>query len=136
MYRIHCLWTPPLPQTAHHFSAQLPEVVKVQPELSVCHGEKIDLKLVAYGLRIRHPDVTTPPLRWIDPNRPDIAHHERFDVTKIRLIAGRYDGDAWIFSPHNSPYRTDQYHLEVIAPELEVPASGECTIVLLKKPQV
>ena len=89
---------------------QLPEIEPEYPPVEGCHPGSMNV-LLFVPLRIVDPDYTTASIEW------EPGHHEKFSLTRIgfECPTGGWRYPAWIYDPHDSPHRFNDYLIEVIA---------------------
>ena len=106
------------------------------PELSKCRVGTINLRL-SVPLLVQNPDVATPAIDWWRGHPP-----ERFCLTRVRMEASdsgghaRFSIDGWIYEAQFSPYASDPYCIEVIAPDVDNPAAFTWHIAIPDKARV
>jgi hypothetical protein len=97
-------------------SKQLALLESYVPEASLLHPATINV-LLSTALRVTVPDIVTPPLSWLGPNRES----ERFALTRIGFeypIEGAQH-QAWIYTTERSPNRLNMLLVEILAPWIE-----------------
>jgi hypothetical protein len=89
---------------------QLPKIELEYPPIEGCHPGSMNV-LLFIPLRVIDPDYTTAPIEW------EPGHRERFSLTRIGFECpiGGWRYPAWIYDPHDSPHRFNDYLVEVIA---------------------
>jgi hypothetical protein len=107
---------------------QLPLVEKEFPDIKGSYPGTMNVLLRA-ALRVYDPDFTTTSISWLLPGQS-----EKFNLTKINFecpIGMNYP--AWIYDPHDSPHRFNDYLVEVISQKIPGVTYGmECQINLLR----
>jgi hypothetical protein len=94
-------------------SKQLPLLEPYLPDASRLHAATINVLLHA-AIRITVPDLVTPPIPWLGPDREP----ERFAFTRLGFeypIAGPRQ-DAWLYTAERSPHRFNMALVEILAP--------------------
>ena len=108
---------------------QMPLLISAFPEIKDCYRGSINLEL-AKPIKIITPDFTSKPIKWF-PDRNDIE--EEFSFTRIKFENNSSLTAAWIYDPHNSPHRRDPFHLEIIAPLIQLRRDKVCRIHIDRK---
>ncbi len=100
------------------------------PEISKCRLGTINLRL-SIPLLIQNPDIATPAIDWWRDHPP-----ECFRLTRVQMEASSFDTRTqislvgWIYEAQFSPYASDPYYIEVIAPYVNNPSTFIWHIVI------
>jgi hypothetical protein len=98
-------------------SEQMPFFKEIFPEVSVCKAATINILLEKPLVSIT-PDFITEPLPW-HPAFRIVKGGEIFKFLRINLSLENHSAvDAWVYQAQFSPYQTNPYYIEVLAPDL------------------
>jgi hypothetical protein len=103
---------------------QMPHFVQSHPELGKCLQRTINVVLQCQ-LEIISPSFLIGPIKW-HPNGP--AELFGFRSIIFELPEHRLQTDAWLYMPYLSPHRANPFHVEVLAPELQIEGINGCAI--------
>jgi hypothetical protein len=97
-------------------SKQLALLEPYLPQVSRFHPATINV-LLTTALRITVPDIVTPPLHWLGPNRES----ERFALTRVgfEYPINSPQHEAWIYTTERSPNRFNMLLVELLAPWID-----------------
>jgi hypothetical protein len=86
------------------------------PDATQLHPSTINVLLDA-AMRVTVPDVVTPPIAWLGPNRET----ERFAFTRVAFEypIGGTRRDAWIYTAERSPHRLNMALVQILAPWID-----------------
>ena len=106
---------------------QMPFFADCFPEVCHCRPATINI-LLEKPLVIITPDFTTQPLPW-HPAFKVVKGGETFEFLKVTLTVDGCDPvDAWIYQAQFSPYRSNPFYIEVLAPPLSFSGTPGCTV--------
>lgn len=108
-----------------NIAMQKPYFVKDYPELAHCYNGTINL-VFEKKFRLEKPSFSIKDLYWTESKRKK----ESFDFFRISLFIHDQIIPAWIYSPSNSPHKTNFYFKEVITEKLDLYNLEEITIEL------
>lgn len=98
---------------------QVPLITAHFPEIAACFRGSINVSLDT-PLLIDKPDFVTPEINWA-PNENEVFHFTRIRFTVTPSAGGPSQTySAWIYGPQNSPHQANRFHLEIIAPHMDL----------------
>lgn len=98
-----------------NIAMQKPYFVKDYPELAHCYNGTINL-VFEKKFRLEKPSFSIKDVYWTESKR----RKESFDFFRISLFIHNQIIPAWIYSPSNSPHKTNFYFKEVITEKLDL----------------
>lgn len=104
---------------------QLPTIAREFPEVAACRPASINIEL-ELPLMVIAPDHRTRRITWT----PGQNGTEAIDLLRVDFEAplNAPPVPAWLYIPHNSPYRRMPHVHEVIAPPLDLQQATSCRI--------
>lgn len=109
---------------------QMPYFIKYFPDVSKCKHATINIRLEK-PLIILTPDFATKPLPW-HPAFRIVKGGEIFKFLHIKLTVDNCPSvDAWVYEAQFSPYTTNPYYIEVLAPEINFTGTPKCEIEIM-----
>lgn len=119
-------------ESANTLKEQLPYFRECFPEVGNCKPATINV-LLESPLVVVTPDFTTQPLPW-HPAFRIVKGGEVFQFVRIDVkIDGLPPVNAWIYIAQFSPYRTNPFYLEVLAPPLDYSGTPFCQVDVKSK---
>lgn len=102
---------------------QMPFFIQAHRELEKCLPRTINVILDSQIEII--PAFVVGPITWHERERPELFGFRSivFELPELSLQT-----DAWLYLPYNSPHRTNPFHVEVLAPELQLADTRACRI--------
>lgn len=98
-----------------NIAMQKPYFVQDYPELAHCYNGTINL-VFEKKFRLEKPSFSIKDVYWTESKRKK----ESFDFFRISLFINKQIIPAWIYSPSNSPHKTNFYFKEVITEKLDL----------------
>jgi hypothetical protein len=109
---------------------QAPLLARLFPQIARLHLATINV-LLESPLRIEKPDIVTDPIDWRDR---EVVHITQARFQPVRLTQTGYQPgtpcDAWIYSPQHSVHRANPYHVEIMAPKLDLTDTPMCLLTI------